>query len=86
MELTDLRQQLCPGHCRHPLTGQDDADQAPVVAEPGEQAGRIIGGSSADDLVIGSVPLAELSLDHTARPRIVIDDQQDWSIWHGRHL
>ena len=86
MELTDPRQQLCPGHSWHPLTGQDDADQAPAVAEPGQQTGRIIGGSSANDLVIGSVPLAELSLDDTARPRIVIDDQQDWSIRHGRHL
>ena len=86
MELADLRQQLCAGHSWHPLTGQDDADQAPIVAEPGEQAGRIIGGSSANDLVIGSVPLAELCLDDTARPRIVIDDQQDWSIWHERHL
>ena len=86
MELADLRQQLCPGHSWRPLTRQNDADQAPIVAEPGEQAGWIIGGSSANDLVIGSISLAELSLDDTARPRIVIDDQQDWSIWHGRHL
>ena len=86
MELADLRQELCPGHSWHPLTGQDDADQAPVVTEPGEQAGRIISGFSANDLVIGAVPLAELSLDDAARSRIVIDDQQDWSIWHGRTL
>ena len=86
MELADLRQQLCAGRSWHPQTGQDDADQAPIVAEPGEQAGRIIGRSSANDLVIGSVPLAEFCLDDTARPRIVIDDQQDWSIWHERLL
>jgi hypothetical protein len=53
---------------------------------PGEQAGRIIGESNADDLVVGSVPLAELCLDNTSRPRIVIDDQQDGSIWPGRPL
>ena len=86
MELTDPRQQLCPGQLRHRFTGQHDADPAPVVAELAEQAGRIIGGSSADDLVIGPVPLTELSLDDTSRPRIVIDNQQDWSTWHGRHL
>jgi hypothetical protein len=86
MKLADLRQQLCPGRSWHPLTGQDHADQAPVVTEPGEQAERIIGGPSADDLVIGSVPLAELSLDDTAGPRIFIGDQQDWSIWHAGHL
>ena len=86
MELADLRQQLCPGHSWHPLTGQNDADQAPVIAEPGEQARRIIGGPSANDLVIGPVPLAQLSLHGPSRPLVVIDDQQDRSIWHGRHL
>jgi hypothetical protein len=86
MELTDPRQQLCPGHLRHRLAGQHDADHAPVVAEPGEQAERIIGGSNADDLVIGPVPLAQFPLDDASCPRVVIDDQQDWSIWHGRHL
>ena len=93
MELTDPRQQLCPGQLRlcpgrlrHRFASQHEADPAPVVAELAEQAERIIGGSSADDLVIGPVPLAELSLDDTSRPRIVIDNQQDWSTWHGRHL
>jgi hypothetical protein len=67
------------------LTGQDDADQAPIVAEPGEQAGRIIGGSGANDLGNRLRTLAELPLDDTARPRVVIDDPQDRSSWHGRH-
>ena len=52
----------------------------------GEQAERIVGGSNADDLIIGPVPLAQLSLDDSSRLRVVIDDQQDWRTWHGRHL
>jgi hypothetical protein len=40
----------------------------------------------ADDLVVGSVPFAKLHLDDASRPRIVIDDHQNWSIWHGQHL
>ena len=86
MELTNPRQQLCPGQLRHRFAGQHDADPAPIPAEPGEQAKRVIGGSDADDLVIGPVPLAQLALDNTSSLRVVIDDQQDWSIWHGRHL
>jgi hypothetical protein len=86
VELTDPCQQLRPGQLRHRLAGQHDADPAPTVAEPGEQAKRVIGGSNADDLVIGPVPLAQLALDDAASLRVVIDDQQDWSIRHGRHL
>ena len=86
MELTDPGQQLCPGQRRHRFARQHDGDQALTVAEPGEQTGRIIGGSNADDLVIGPVPLAQLPLHHASRPRVVIDDQQNWSTWHGRHL
>ena len=86
MELTNPRQQLRPGQLRHRLAGQHDADPAPVVAELGEQAEWIIGGSDADDLVIGPVPLAQFLLDDASGLRVVIDDQQDWSIWHGRHL
>jgi hypothetical protein len=86
MELTDPGQQLGPGQRRHPLAGQRDGDLAAVVAEHAEQAERIIGGPNADDLVVGSVRLAKLSLDDASRPRIVIDDQQNWSIWHGQHL
>ena len=86
MELTDPRQQLCPGQLRHRFARQHDADPALAVSKPGEQTGRIIGGSNADDLVIGPVPLAQLPLHDASRPRVVIDDQQDWSTWHGRHL
>ena len=86
MELTDPRQQLYPGQRRHRFARQHDADQALVVAKPGEQTGRIIGRSNADDLVIGPVPLAQLPLHDAWRPQVVIDDQQDWSTWHGRHL
>src|SRR5207249_5192169 len=85
VELTDPGQQLRPGQLRRRLARQHDADPAPVVAEPGEQAERIVGGSSADDLVIGPVPLAQLALDDAASLRVVIDDQQDGSSWHG-HL
>ncbi len=86
MELTDPRQQLYPGQLRHRFACQHDADQALVVAKPGEQTGRIVGGSNADDLVVGPVPLAQLPLHDASRLRVVIDDQQDWSTWHGRHL
>ena len=86
MELTDPRQQLRPGRLRHRLASQHDADPAPVVAELGQQAERIVGGPNADDLVVGPVPLAQLFLDDASGLRVVIDDQQDWSIWHGRHL
>jgi hypothetical protein len=86
MELTDPGQQLCPGHLRHLLASQHDPDQAPVVAELGEQAERIVGRVSTDDLIVRPVPLAELSLDNTSRPRIVIDYQQHWSRTHRRHL
>jgi hypothetical protein len=68
------------------LASQHDADPAPVVPELGEQAERIVGGSNADDLLIGPVPLAQLSLDDSSRLRVVNDDQQDWRTWHGRHL
>jgi hypothetical protein len=68
------------------LAGQHDADPAPVVAELGEQAQGIIGGSDTDDLVVGPVPLAQFLLDDASGLRVVIGDQQDWSIWHGRHL
>jgi hypothetical protein len=68
------------------LASQHDADPAPVVPEFGEQTERIVGGSNADDLIIGPVPLVQLSLDDSSRLRVVIDDQQDWRIWHGRHL
>ena len=86
MELTDPRQQLCPGRLRHRLARQHDGDQALAVAKPGEQTRRIIGASNADDLVIGPVSLAQLPLHDPSRPQVVIDDQQDWSTWHGRHL
>jgi hypothetical protein len=86
MEFTDPGQQLCPGHLWHPLAGQHDADRAPVVAELAEQAQWTIGGPNADDLVVGPVPLAKLSLDGAWRPRIVIDDEQNWNVWHGHHL
>jgi hypothetical protein len=86
MELTNPRQQLYPGQLRHRLASQHDADPAPVGAELGQQAEGIVGGSDADDLVIGPVPLAQFFLDDASRLRVVIGDQQDWSIWHGRHL
>jgi hypothetical protein len=70
MELTDPGQLLCPGYLRHPLAGQHDADLAPVVAELAEQAEWIIGGPNADDLVVGPVPLAKLSLDDASRPLV----------------
>jgi len=86
VEVPDPGQQLRPGHPGHPLAGHDDADQAPVVAQPGQQAERIIAGSSTDDLVISPVPLTKLSLDDTSPVRIVVNDKQDRRIWHARHL
>src|SRR5215831_19483636 len=71
---------------RASLAGHDNADQAPVGAQPGQQAERIIAGSSTDDLVISPVPLTKLSLDDTSPVRIVVNDKQDRRIWHARHL
>jgi len=64
---------------------RDEVDRRGLT-EPGEQAEWIIGRSGADDLVVAPVPLAQLALDNAAPLRVVIDDQQDWSVWHGRHL
>src|SRR5215471_17766467 len=70
----------------NPLAGHDDADQAPVVPQPGQQAKQLIAGSSTYDLVVSPVPLTKLSLDDTSPSRIVVNVQQDWRIWHARHL
>jgi hypothetical protein len=85
VELTDPGQQLRPGRPGLPLPGQDHAEQAPVVAQPGQQAERVIGGSGTGDLIVNSIPFAKLSLDDISPLRIVVNDQQDWSIWHRRH-
>jgi hypothetical protein len=45
------------------MTAGNAAAAAPVVAELGEQAEGIIGGSDTDDLVVGPVPLAQFLLD-----------------------
>src|SRR5215831_12405675 len=86
MELPDPGQQLRPSHPRYPLAGHDDADQAPVVPQPGQQAKQLIAGSSTYDLVVSPVPLTKLSLDDTSPSWIAVNDQQDWRIWHARHL
>jgi hypothetical protein len=85
VKLADTGQQVRPGPPRHLLPSQHDANQAPVIVEVGEQAERIIAGISANDLIIRPVPLAQLSRDHASRPRIVIDNQQHWSISHRPH-
>ena len=79
--VTDQGQEFGPGYPGHRLAGQHDADLALALAQPGQQADRVVGGSSADDLVIGPVPVTELGFDHAPRVQIVVDDQQDRGIW-----
>jgi hypothetical protein len=67
------------------LASQHDADLAPVVAELREQAVRVIIESDAPDLVVGGIPLAQLVLHDVARPRVIVDEKQDWGIWHEQH-
>ncbi len=80
----DPGQQPGPGHSGHRLGGQHDADLALPVAELSQQADRVIGGSSANDLVVSSVPAAQLAFGHGPLVQIVVDEQQDRDI-HALH-
>jgi hypothetical protein len=66
-------------------TRTPDEHAVQAFAERAERAQRPAGGPDGDDLVVGPVALAKLTLDGLPLAEVVVDDEQDWSIWRGRH-
>src|SRR5262245_8738371 len=72
-------QELGPCHSRHELVGQDDDDFTCFIGQLGKKLDPRFRAARRDDLVVGLVSVAQLSVYSPTSALIVVDRHQHWS-------
>ena len=83
LQLQRARQQLDPGHLRHPLVDEEERDGAPTQGQLADRLERLDARAGGNHPVIGPVPRAQVALNCPENREVIVDRQQDRFGGHG---
>ena len=83
LQLDGLRQELDPGHLRHPLVDHEERHGAAAQGQLANRLQRVVARIGRHDPVLVPVARAQVALDGAQHGQIVIDGQDDRLGGHG---